>query len=65
MATGPYENERKSAYPLTKMNFLVTVDGIPGSAAFSEITGVEATVDVIEFRHKDELEQLERKEDSK
>ena len=50
MATGPYENERKSAYPLTNMNFLVTVDGIPGSAAFSEITGVEATVDVIEFR---------------
>ncbi|MDC7294005.1 MULTISPECIES: phage tail protein [unclassified Butyrivibrio] len=50
MATGAYENDRKSSYPLTKMNFLVTVDTIAGSAAFSEITGVEATVDVIEFR---------------
>ena len=50
MATGPYDNQRKSAYPLTKMNFLVTVDTVPGSAAFSEITGIEATVDVIEFR---------------
>ncbi|MBR4668040.1 MAG: phage tail protein [Butyrivibrio sp.] len=50
MATGAYENERRSAYPLTKMNFLVTVDGVAGTAAFSEVTGVEATVDVIEFR---------------
>lgn len=42
-----------SFYPLTKMNFVVTVDSTDGStakAAFSEITGVEATVDVIEFR---------------
>ena len=37
-------------YPLTKMNFLVTVDSVNGIAAFSEVTGVEATVDVIEFR---------------
>ena len=37
-------------YPLTKMNFLVTVDSVSGVAAFSEVTGVEATVDVIEFR---------------
>jgi phage tail-like protein len=50
MATGAYENERRSAYPLTKMNFLVTVDTVAGTAAFSEVTGVEATVDVIEFR---------------
>lgn len=49
MAT--YESEgKKLAYPLTKMNFLVTVDGISGTAAFSEVTGVEASVDVIEFR---------------
>ena len=38
------------AYPLTKMNFLVNVDGVEGTAAFSEVTGVEASVDVIEFR---------------
>lgn len=37
-------------YPMTKMNFLVTVDGISGTAAFTEVTGVEGTVDVIEFR---------------
>lgn len=38
------------AYPLTKMNFLITVDGVSGTAAFSEVSGIEATVDVIEFR---------------
>lgn len=49
MAT--YENDNKKlAYPLTKMNFLVTVNSISGTAAFSEVTGVEASVDVIEFR---------------
>lgn len=37
-------------YPLTKMNFLVSVDEVSGVAAFNEVTGVEATVDVIEFR---------------
>jgi phage tail-like protein len=38
-------------YPLTKMNFLVTVaDFGGGSAAFSEVTGVDSNVDVIEFR---------------
>ena len=38
-------------YPLTKMNFLVTVSTVTeGVAAFSEVTGVEASVDVIEFR---------------
>jgi phage tail-like protein len=45
-----YKNDGQSAYPLTKMNFVVTVDTIPGTAAFSEVTGIEATVDVIEFR---------------
>jgi phage tail-like protein len=32
------------------MNFLVTIDEQAGDAAFSEITGLDATVDVIEFR---------------
>ena len=49
MAT--YEsNGKQLAYPLTKMNFVVHVDNIDGSAAFSEVTGIEASVDVIEFR---------------
>jgi phage tail-like protein len=38
------------AYPFTKMNFLVSIDANDGDAAFSEITGLDATVDVIEFR---------------
>lgn len=37
-------------YPLTKMNFLVTVSGVSGVAAFTEASGIEASVDVIEFR---------------
>lgn len=48
MAT--YDNGNGLAYPLTKMNFLVTVEGVNGTAAFSEVSGVEASVDVIEFR---------------
>ena len=50
MAASAYQTEGQLYYPLTKMNFLVTVDGIAGTAAFSEVTGVEASVDVIEFR---------------
>lgn len=46
----PYLNDGQSSYPLTKMNFLVTVDNVSGTAAFTEVTGIEATVDVIEFR---------------
>lgn len=45
-----YNNKAGMAYPLTKMNFLVTVSGVSGTAAFSEVSGVEASVDVIEFR---------------
>ncbi len=45
-----YDNGNGSYYPLTKMNFLVTVSEIAGTAAFSEVTGVESSVDVIEFR---------------
>jgi phage tail-like protein len=37
-------------YPLTKMNFFVSVDEIDEMAAFNEVTGIEATVEVIEFR---------------
>jgi phage tail-like protein len=48
MAT--YDNGSGLAYPLTKMNFLVTADAVSGTAAFSEVSGVEASVDVIEFR---------------
>lgn len=44
-------NSSGMAYPLTKMNFLVSVPDLNGSmAAFSEVTGIEASVDVIEFR---------------
>lgn len=46
----PVLNSSGMYYPLTKMNFVVSVDGISGSAAFSEVTGVDASVDVIEFR---------------
>lgn len=46
-----YKNGGNMAYPMTKMNFVVSVDGLDGtSAAFSEVTGIEASVDVIEFR---------------
>jgi phage tail-like protein len=44
------ENSTGMSYPLTKMNFLVTVDEVNGVAAFNEVTGIEGTVDVIEFR---------------
>lgn len=37
-------------YPLTKMNFFVKVGEKSGTAAFTEVTGVEASIDVIEFR---------------
>lgn len=50
MAATAYDNGKGSAYPLTKMNFLVTVASVAGTAAFSEVSGVEASVDVIEFR---------------
>jgi phage tail-like protein len=47
---GQAQNSVSLHYPLTKMNFLVTVDSISGVAAFNEVTGVDASVDVIEFR---------------
>lgn len=44
-------NKAGMAYPLTKMNFLVSVDELEGTlAAFNEVTGIDASVDVIEFR---------------
>ena len=39
-----------SASPLTNMNFLVTVAEIEVQAAFAEAAGVEASVDVADFR---------------
>ncbi|MDR2156400.1 MAG: phage tail protein [Clostridiales Family XIII bacterium] len=39
-----------NAYPYTKMNFAVSISSQAGEAAFSEISGLDATVDVIEFR---------------
>lgn len=35
-------------YPMTKMSFVVDIDG--AAIAFSEISGIESSVDVIEFR---------------
>ncbi len=42
--------DENNTYPLTKMNFLVTVSDISGVAAFTEVSGVEATVEEVEFR---------------
>lgn len=36
-------------YPMTKMSFLVSTDD-SATAAFTEVTGMDASVDVIEFR---------------
>ena len=45
------KNSLQQEYPWTKMHFLITVPGLSGAtAAFSEATGMEATIDVIEFR---------------
>ena len=48
----PYQNVNKGLeYPVTKMNFLIKVADIDnGTAAFSQVTGIDATVEVIEFR---------------
>ena len=45
-----YQNSKGLAYPLTKMNFRVRVANVDATAAFSQVTGIDATVDVIEFR---------------
>lgn len=45
------KNSAGMVYPLTKMNFLVSVPELSSvMAAFNEVTGIEASVDVIEFR---------------
>lgn len=45
------KNTAGMAYPLTKMNFLVSVPDLSGTmAAFNEVSGIEASVDVVEFR---------------
>jgi len=44
-------NTAGMVYPLTQMNFLVSIPDLAGAmAAFSEVTGIEASVDVVEFR---------------
>ena len=44
-------NHASLAYPMTKMNFLVNVPDLSGAmAAFTEVSGIEASVDVVEFR---------------
>lgn len=44
-------NQNNNTYPLTSMNFVVSLESnAGGTAAFSEITGIEASVDVVEFR---------------
>ncbi|MCR5453250.1 MAG: phage tail protein [Lachnospiraceae bacterium] len=50
MSDNIYQNDKTLAYPLTKMNFAVLVEGRDAHAAFSEVTGIEASVDVVEFR---------------
>jgi phage tail-like protein len=45
-----YKNSLASAYPFTKMNFVVSLGSTGADAAFSEISGIEATVEPIEFR---------------
>ena len=45
----PGEENGGYSYPLTNMNFLVTF-GENLTAAFTEVSGVEATVEEIEFR---------------
>lgn len=37
-------------YPMTKMSFLVSTSEDNATAAFTEVTGIDASVDVIEFR---------------
>lgn len=42
------KNSMSVPYPMTSMNFVVSAgDGV---ASFSEVTGIEASVDVVEFR---------------
>lgn len=44
------KNNAGLEYPITKMNFVVSVGGSQGTLCFSEVTGLDASVDVIEFR---------------
>lgn len=47
-----YETTKDSGilYPLTKMNFFVSVSEAAGTAAFTSVSGIEATVAEIPFR---------------
>lgn len=50
MAATAYKNSSGLDYPLTKMSFIVTVSDLNCTAAFNEITGMEASVEQIDFR---------------
>lgn len=50
MPATAYDNGAGMAYPLTKMNFRISVANIEGTAAFNQVTGIDSAVDVIEFR---------------
>lgn len=50
MAATATANSMENTYPWTSMNFLVTVDGINATAAFSEASGMDASIEAIEFR---------------
>jgi phage tail-like protein len=46
--------------PYTRGNFRVEIDGI-ASSSFSELSGLEATIDVVEYRAGDDKTNAERK----
>ena len=48
------------AYPFTKYNYKVEIDGIT-EASFSEVSGFDASIDVIEYRTGDEGVNWSRK----
>jgi phage tail-like protein len=45
----------------TTGNFLVSIDGIAANAAFSEVSGLEAAIEVIDYRSGDSSENSPRK----
>ena len=44
---------KRQAYPFKKYNYKVEIDGIT-EASFSEVSGFDASIDVIEYRTGDE-----------
>jgi phage tail-like protein len=50
VSASPVYEQNGVSYPYTKMNFFVSIANTASGAAFTEITGIDANVDVIEFR---------------